>query len=157
MPVTFGEIRAEEFSSSTITDADLVAALRKVRLGHVAERWGLDANLDWTTVLSLGEQQRLQIARILARRPVPSLIFLDEATSSMDPANESNVYQELTSLRCPATRAPPAIVSVGHRPSLMPFHKRVLQWYGTSEDGAGLWRVLSMEDYQSSGGFASPN
>jgi len=149
VPSTFGKLNISE----PTCDVDLVEALRKVKLDHVAERWGLDAVIDWTTVLSLGEQQRLQIARILSRRPTPSLIFLDEATSSMDPANESRVYNELTRLRCSLSELSPALVSVGHRPSLIPFHRRVLQWYGSDEDGAGLWQVLDMSEYQQAGSF----
>ncbi|WP_331254806.1 ATP-binding cassette domain-containing protein [Methylobacterium currus] len=41
---------------------------------------------DWGRILSLGEQQRIAFARILATRP--RYVFLDEATSALDPETE---------------------------------------------------------------------
>lgn len=40
---------------------------------------GLDAELDWAHMLSLGEQQRVSMARLLHHKP--AVAFLDEATS----------------------------------------------------------------------------
>jgi putative ATP-binding cassette transporter len=75
----------------------------------------LDADDNWPQRLSLGEQQRLAIARVLLSEP--SLLFLDEATSALDEPSEAQLYDMLR-------KAPwhPTIVSVGHRSTLAPFH-----------------------------------
>ena len=59
-------------------------------------------------MLSLGEQQRLGIARALLQKP--DFLFLDEATASLDEAAEAKLYGLLHTRLKGAT-----IVSVGHR------------------------------------------
>ena len=110
------------------SDAELAAVLRKVNLGSLLDRGadtsgrvsgsGLDATADWSSMLSLGEQQRLAIARVLLARP--SLVLMDESTSALDVGNEAGAYACLK-------EAGVAVVSVGHRPSLTRFHSRVLR------------------------------
>jgi putative ATP-binding cassette transporter len=98
-------------------DAALIAVLREVGLGALAER--LDAIAPWAQVLSGGEQQRLAFARALLQRP--DALFLDEATSALDPAAERALHRLLR------TRLPNAtIVSIGHRDSLAALHDRRL-------------------------------
>ena len=80
---------------------------------------GLDATGDWSSILSLGEQQRLAFARLLLAAPPVAL--LDEATSALDAKNEAKMYGLLRNL--PDT----AYVSVGHRGSLIDFHDDVLR------------------------------
>jgi putative ATP-binding cassette transporter len=85
----------------------------------------------WADQLSVGEQQRLSIARALLQRP--DWLFLDEATSALDEAAESMLYRLLLE-RLPQA----AIVSIGHRSSLVVFHERFLE---LKPDGDGLSRL----------------
>ncbi len=100
---------------------------------------GLRAKLDevayWADQLSVGEQQRLSIARALLQRP--DWLFLDEATSALDEAAESTLYQLLLE-RLPQA----AIVSIGHRSSLVVFHDRFLE---LKPDGDGLSRLQPVQ------------
>lgn len=83
----------------------------------------------WGQRLSLGEQQRLAIARALLQRP--AFLFMDEATSALDPETEALVYERLVKA-LPET----SIVHIAHHTSLDQFHDRALV-VGRSEDHAG--------------------
>ena len=71
----------------------------------------------WNRMLSLGEQQRLGVARALLH--APQYLFLDEATASLDETSEAALYR-LLDTKLPAT----TIVSIGHRSTLQAFHQR---------------------------------
>ena len=71
----------------------------------------------WNQTLSLGEQQRLSIARAILHEP--DYLFLDEATASLDNPSEDHLYA-LLHKRLPGT----TIVSIGHRSTLTAFHGR---------------------------------
>jgi putative ATP-binding cassette transporter len=95
----------------------LADALIAVGLPALAPR--LDEEAHWNRMLSLGEQQRLGIARALLQ--VPDFLFLDEATASLDEPSEAQLYRLLRQ-RLPAA----TIVSIGHRSTLAAFHDRRL-------------------------------
>jgi putative ATP-binding cassette transporter len=105
---------AEAGSFEAATIAELIAA---VGLPAFAER--LDEEAHWNRMLSPGEQQRLGVARAILQKP--DYLFLDEATASLDEASESALYR-LLQQRLPST----TIVSIGHRSTLLPMHRRFL-------------------------------
>ncbi len=118
-----------------VSDAHLLQMLDRVNLPDLAERsGGLDAEMDWEKVLSVGEQQRLAIARVLVTKP--RYAMLDEATSALDAANEAHLYSLLAETET-------TLVSVGHRPSILKYHAQVLELRGE-----GDWRLHPAEGYR---------
>jgi putative ATP-binding cassette transporter len=101
--------------SSAYSPDQVKAALVSVGLPKLAARVGEEAH--WNRMLSLGEQQRLGLARALLH--APQYLFLDEATASLDEASEAALYR-LIEEKLPAT----TIVSIGHRSTLEAFHQR---------------------------------
>jgi vitamin B12/bleomycin/antimicrobial peptide transport system ATP-binding/permease protein len=89
--------------------------LTQVGLPQLASR--LEEEAHWNRMLSLGEQQRLGLARALLH--APKYLFLDEATASLDEPSEAALYRLLTE-KLPNT----TIVSIGHRSTLKAFHER---------------------------------
>jgi len=123
-------------------DEELIAMLERVQLEYLVDRvGGLDVITDWSSVLSLGEQQRLSFARLLLAQP--ELALLDESTSALDAANEAILYSELSHDNI-------TFISVGHRPALLKYHKNALLLQGKVKDtnGAapGSWKVVPAED-----------
>jgi vitamin B12/bleomycin/antimicrobial peptide transport system ATP-binding/permease protein len=99
----------------TYDDAEISEALRAAKLGPVADR--LDEDRSWAQSLSLGEQQRLAVARALLEKP--DWLFLDEATAALDEPTEAEIYRVIKE-RLPNT----TVVSIGHRSTLAAFHDR---------------------------------
>ncbi len=97
------------------TDDEIKAALLAARLPKLVDR--LDEEAMWAQVLSLGEQQRLAVARALLSKP--DWLFLDEATAALDEATEAAIY-DVIKARLPKT----TIVSIGHRSTLISMHDR---------------------------------
>ena len=115
------------YPASLQTDEQAAAVLVQCQLGHLTGL--LDEEAEWARTLSLGEQQRLAIGRVLLNRP--QLVFLDEASSAMDEGLEYAMYHLLRQ------SLPDAIlVSVGHRSSLLDFHTQELEVLGD-----GRWRL----------------
>jgi len=94
---------------------EIVAMMERVGIDGLKDRMN-DVD-DWSRILSLGEQQRLQFLRIFLMKP--DIIFMDESTSSLDEENEENAYRYLKERLGDAV-----IVSVGHRKRLVEFHDR---------------------------------
>jgi putative ATP-binding cassette transporter len=105
-------------SADAFAPAQIADALTAVGLPQLIAR--LDENSHWNRMLSLGEQQRLGIARSLLH--APQYLFLDEATASLDEPSEARLYHLLQE-RLPKT----TIVSIGHRSTLRDFHQRTVQ------------------------------
>jgi putative ATP-binding cassette transporter len=122
-------------SNSRFGDDQVRAVLAAVKVEYLEERFGgFNAKLDWTHVLSPGEQQRIAFARVLLRKP--KLVILDEATSGIDVQGECLLYQLLRDIDA-------AYVSVGHRVTLYPFHDTLLDLTG---EGKWLLRPVQADD-----------
>jgi putative ATP-binding cassette transporter len=102
-------------SAGTYDDARIAEVLRAVGLPKLVERMAEEAH--WNRIFSPGEQERLAIARAILH--APQFLFLDEATASLDEAAETALYRLLHERLGAAT-----IVSIGHRATLRPFHRR---------------------------------
>ncbi len=98
-------------------DAKVAELIAAVGLPKLAERIREEAH--WNRMLSLGEQQRLGLARALLH--APDYLFLDEATASLDEPSEAALYRLLAERLAGST-----IVSIGHRATLAAFHGRRL-------------------------------
>jgi len=101
----------------------------------VLKRMGgdLGAVRRWSEELSIGEQQRVSIARLLVHQP--AFAILDETTAANDLAREQLMY-ECVAETCEAW------MSVGHRTSIEKFHTRRLTLLG--ESGEGRWQLQDL-------------
>ena len=119
---------------SAIPEQELESVLHQVNLPELLSKvGGFDAELDWSSVLSIGEQQRLAFARLLLNRPRYAL--LDEATSALDLQNEKHLYQQLQ-------ESETTFISVGHRESLLNYHQLVLEILSD-----GSWRLIPVQNF----------
>jgi putative ATP-binding cassette transporter len=114
---------------SAFAPAEIEEVLRATGLGDF--KAALDETAYWADRLSVGEQQRLSIARALLQKP--DWLLLDEATSALDERAEDKLYRLLLE-RLPRA----AIVSIGHRSSLIAFHKRFLELRPDAAGGHSL-------------------
>jgi putative ATP-binding cassette transporter len=119
-------------------DEELLEVLEQVNLQRLPDQYGgLDAEADWGNVLSIGEQQRLAIARVLLARP--RYVMLDEATSALDESNEQRLYQLLADTAC-------TLISVSHREALRDYHQKVLELAGD-----GRWQLQPARQFSATG------
>ena len=114
------------------TPDEIDEVLDATGLSHLRE--ALDETAYWADRLSMGEQQRLSIARALLQKP--DWLFLDEATAALDEPAEGMLYRLMLE-RLPDA----AIVSIGHRSSLVVFHERFL---ALKPDGKGRHRLTAV-------------
>jgi putative ATP-binding cassette transporter len=103
----------------TFDSARVAELIGAAGLPELAAR--IDEEGHWNRTLSLGEQQRLGIARALLH--AADYLFLDEATASLDEPAEAALYGLLEQRLAAAT-----IVSIGHRATLATFHRRRLSF-----------------------------
>ena len=129
------------------SDEDLLNILASVELPDLARRSGdgdpirgINAVLDWSNTLSLGEQQRLAFGRLLVNRP--RLVVMDESTSALDVVAERKMYTLLKERLFSDTGDPATYVSVGHRPTLLAYHDLKL----LLRDGSGHASFIPQEE-----------
>jgi ATP-binding cassette subfamily C protein len=110
-------------SGREIADDQLYEILRTVNADTLVRTLpqGLDTIIaNYQFHFSGGERQRLALARVLLREP--KLLILDEATSSLDPANERQIMECLVSLKESVT-----IIFVTHRINLIKYFDKVIE------------------------------
>ena len=115
-------------------DAELDSLARGVRLSYLVEReggWGA-ATAEWGEVLSLGEQQRLGMARLFFHRP--RFGVLDECTNATSVDVEAGLYEHAASLGI-------TLVTVTQRAALLRHHAAEL----ALSDGKGAWTLREIE------------
>jgi putative ATP-binding cassette transporter len=117
------------YPHQSVSDEQIREVVDLVNLADVFERVDsdLDRVIDWTNVLSLGEQQRIAFARLFLRQP--KFAFLDEATSALDEDNQDRLYALLK-------KSGTGYISVGHRTTLIGHHDRLLKL-----DRSGSWEM----------------
>ncbi|KAJ3067078.1 hypothetical protein HDU98_009700 [Podochytrium sp. JEL0797] len=120
----------EQFEESIRTDVDLHRILDIVHLAYIPEReGGLDAVKEWKDVLSGGEKQRMQLARLFYHSP--RFVVLDEATSAVSSDVEALLYGS-------CKEAGMTVVTISHRPGLFKYHEYLLR-VGEGEGGDEWW------------------
>ncbi|XP_038994853.1 ABC transporter D family member 1-like isoform X1 [Hibiscus syriacus] len=120
--------------TTIILDARLKTILENVRLNYLLERdeAGWDANLNWEDILSLGEQQRLGMARLFFHKP--KFGILDECTNATSIDVEEQLYRLAKDLGI-------TVITSSQRPALIPFHALELRFV----DGEGNWELRLIE------------
>ncbi|VAH69909.1 unnamed protein product [Triticum turgidum subsp. durum] len=112
-------------------DDHLRTILENVRLVYLLEREGWDATPNWEDILSLGEQQRLGMARLFFHSP--KFGILDECTNATSVDVEEHLYRLATDMGI-------TVVTSSQRPALIPFHSLELKLI----DGEGKWELCSI-------------
>ncbi len=112
--ITYPYVTATHPSQRLVSDSETEELLAVVRLEYLSTRFAVSGDvLDWATILSPGERQKIAFARLLYVRPV--FAILDESTSAMSLEDEAFMYELLQ-------KRGVSVISVGHRPSLRRFH-----------------------------------
>lgn len=111
-----------------IPEPELRQLLRSVDLEGLLDRPGGGEEVtNWSEMLSLGEQQRLGMARLFYHKP--RFAILDECTSGVTVEMEERFCLMVRDLGC-------TCITISHRPALMAFHDVVLNL-----DGEGGWSL----------------
>jgi ATP-binding cassette, subfamily D (ALD), peroxisomal ABC transporter len=109
------QVQYPRVGSAPLAANELAELLRRVDLQHLLSRSVKD--YEWDSILSLGEKQRLQIARLIYHKP--KYCILDEVTSALPHSMERRLYALMA-------REGVSFISISHRPILRSFHTKVL-------------------------------
>ncbi|BFZ62046.1 ATP-binding cassette long-chain fatty acid transporter pxa1 [Saitoella coloradoensis] len=95
-------------------DEDIQKILVIVKLAYLRKReGGFDTQKNWKDVLSGGEKQRINLARLFYHRP--TFAILDEATSAVTSDVEGSMYRSAKDFGI-------TLVTFSHRPTLLKYH-----------------------------------
>ncbi|KAJ1818868.1 ATP-binding cassette long-chain fatty acid transporter pxa1 [Coemansia sp. RSA 2599] len=109
------------------TDEELMEVLHAVHLAYLpAREGGFSARKEWKDVLSGGEKQRINLARLFYH--LPRFAVLDECTSAVSADVEGLMYEH-------AKRLGITLITISHRPTLYKYHTYLLR-LGVSETPA---------------------
>ncbi|CCC68237.1 hypothetical protein NCAS_0B01530 [Naumovozyma castellii] len=126
---------SDEFYDRGIKDAQLVQIMAEVHLDYLLKRGTgfsyLDNVADWKDVLSGGEKQRMNFARILFHKP--RFVVLDEATNAISADMEDHLFNILKKYRF-------NFITISQRPALIEYHDLLLE---ILEEG-GSWRLQTL-------------
>jgi ATP-binding cassette, subfamily B, bacterial len=106
-----------------LDDDQLLAAAKQANIADEIDAWpeGIDTPVGHGgSQLSVGQRQRICLARALAAQP--DILLLDEATSALDNASEERIRAALESLKGSVT-----MVIVAHRPSTLSLCDRIVR------------------------------
>ncbi|KAH9718662.1 ABC transporter D family member 1 [Citrus sinensis] len=115
-----------------LTHGGMVELLKNVDLEYLLDRYPPEKEINWGDELSLGEQQRLGMARLFYHKP--KFAILDECTSAVTTDMEERFCAKVRAMGT-------SCITISHRPALVAFHDVVL-----SLDGEGEWRVHYKRD-----------
>ena len=134
--------------TSKAVDAKLKELLAVTRVSYLLEReGGWNAVANWADVLSLGEQQRLGMARLFYHKP--KFAILDQVSDYLQPYPkhscpkctdavsvdvEESLYDYANSLNI-------TIITISQRPGLLRFHAQELRLL----DGRGGWDLSTID------------
>ncbi|PWN22936.1 putative peroxisomal half ABC transporter [Microstroma glucosiphilum] len=123
-PTTFPEWKAGGGS-----DSELMKILKEVNLAYLPDReGGWETRKEWKDVLSGGEKQRINFARLLFHKP--KLAVLDECTSAVSTDVEGGMYAT-------AKATGISLLTISTRLTLLKYHDVLLRLTGeTGEDEA---------------------
>eukprot|EP01052_Picozoa_sp_SAG31_P016798 SAG31_NODE_1126_length_9767_cov_5.580058_7_plen_526_part_00 len=108
----------ETATDKSISSSDLAAILETFQLGYLLERDDvLTKEINWEEELSLGEKQRLAMARLMYQKP--KFAILDECTSAVSTLMETTLYDIVEELNI-------TYITISHRLTLRERHDQVL-------------------------------
>ncbi len=151
-------VMGEPIPNAAIEQAIEICRVRSI-LDKLPQGWETDL-AEKGLNLSVGEKQRIALARGLLRAGRREILLLDEPTSSLDPATEQELFSRL--LKKFADRT---MLTACHRLSLAPLFDRIIHIrdgyfveQGSFQEllaARGLFALL-WEDFQRSGAQATP-
>ena len=127
MQITYPLVLKEPTAAQAIRMQDCIDT---TGVGFLTEReGGLSTVKRWEDCLSLGEQQRLAMARMFYH--APTFAVLDECTSAVSQDVEKGLYEA-------AHRAGISCITISQRIALEEFHSQELQLGSCNENG---WKL----------------